>query len=151
MGSGTFGAVYKCLDVQTDEVVAIKKMKKVYETMDDAYNIREIRVLRQLNEVKHPNIVQVKKVAYEGSTLFIVFEHLDMNLTEFMKEKARKEGRKLTEEEVRIIMKQVLQAMDYLHTRGFLHRDIKPENFIINRETMEVKMIDFGTSREIYN
>lgn len=105
IGSGTFGAVYKCLDVQTDEVVAIKKMKKVYESAEDAYNIREIRVLRQLNEIKHPNIVQVKRVAFEGSTLFIVFEHLDMNLTEYMKEKARKEQRKLTEEEVRIIIK----------------------------------------------
>lgn len=41
--------------------------------------------------------------------------------------------------------------MDFLHTKGFLHRDIKPENFIINRDTLEVKMIDFGTSREIYN
>jgi serine/threonine protein kinase len=80
-------------------------MKKVYESAEDAYNIREIRVLRQLNEIKHPNIVQVRKVAFEGSTLYIVFEHLDMNLTEYMKEKARKEQRKLTEEEVRIIIK----------------------------------------------
>ena len=62
-------------------------------------------MLKQLNEVRHPNIVQVKNIAYEKGTLFLVFEHLDMNLTEFMKEKARKENRKLHEEEVRIIMK----------------------------------------------
>ena len=106
MGSGTFGAVYKCVDVRTDEVLAIKKMKKVYETAEDAYNIREIRVLKQLNvSPAHPNIVQVRRVAFEGNTLYIVFEHLDMNLTEYVKEKARKEARKLTEEEVRIIMK----------------------------------------------
>ena len=80
-----------------------------------------------------------------------MFEHADMNLTEFMKEKARKESRKLTEEEVRVIMKQVLQALDFMHQRGFLHRDIKPENFIINRDTYEVKMIDFGTSREVHS
>jgi hypothetical protein len=49
--------------------------------------------------------VQVRRVAFEGNTLYIVFEHLDMNLTEYVKEKARKEARKLTEEEVRIIMK----------------------------------------------
>jgi len=126
-------------------------MKKAYETPEDAYSLREIRVLKQLNEVKHPNIVNVKKVKFENGSLFIVFEHLDMNLTEFMKEKIRKENRKLTEEEIRIIMKQVLQAIDFIHTRGFLHRDIKPENFIINRDTLEVKMIDFGTSREVYN
>lgn len=46
VGSGTFGAVYKCIDVTNDEIVAIKKMKKVYESAEDAYNIREIRVLK---------------------------------------------------------------------------------------------------------
>ena len=151
VGSGTFGAVYKCLDITNEEIVAIKKMKKVYDNAEDAYNLREVKVLKQLSEIKHPNIVQVKKIQFENGTLFIVFEHLDMNLTEFMKEKARKEGRKLTEEEIRIIMKQVLQAIDFRHLRGFLHRDIKPENFIINRDTYEVKMIDFGTSRDVSN
>ena len=87
VGSGTFGAVYKCLDLKNDEVVAIKKMKKVYETAEDAYNVREVRILKQLNELRHPNIVQVRNVQFETGTLYIVFEHLDMNLTEFMKEK----------------------------------------------------------------
>jgi serine/threonine protein kinase len=41
--------------------------------------------------------------------------------------------------------------MDYFHSRGFLHRDIKPENFVINRDTYSVKMIDFGTSRDVSN
>jgi len=74
-----------------------------------------------------------------------------MNLTEFMREKQRKEGRKLSEDEVRLIMKQVLQAIDFFQSRGLLHRDIKPENFVINRDTYHVKMIDFGTSRDVSN
>jgi len=151
IGSGTFGSVYKCVDIKTDEVVAIKKMKKVYESAEDAYNVREVRILKQMGELRHPNIVQTRRIQFENGTLYIVFEHLDMNLTEFMKEKLRKESRKLREEEVRIIMKQVLLAIDFMHMRGFLHRDIKPENFIINRSTLEVKMIDFGTSREVNN
>ena len=75
------------MDLKNDEVVAIKKMKKVYETAEDAYNVREVRILKQLNELRHPNIVQVRNVQFETGTLYIVFEHLDMNLTEFMKEK----------------------------------------------------------------
>lgn len=39
--------------------------------------------------------------------------------------------------------------MDYLHSRGFVHRDLKPENFIIDEETLEVKMIDFGTVKDV--
>jgi serine/threonine protein kinase len=42
-----------------------------------------------------------------------------------------------------------LLACDYIHSRGFIHRDIKPENFIIGYHSYEVKMIDFGTVRDI--
>jgi serine/threonine protein kinase len=71
-----------------------------------------------------------------------------MDLTAFMREKQKKENRRLNEEEIKVIMRQVLSALDYLHTKGYLHRDVKPENFIINEKTLEVKMIDFGTCRD---
>jgi len=45
IGSGTFGAVYKCIDTLNDEIVAIKKMKKVFDTADDAYALREVKIL----------------------------------------------------------------------------------------------------------
>ena len=96
-------------------------------------------------------MVNAKRIELEKGKLHIVFEHLDMNLTDFMREKMNTEGRKLTEEEIRVIMKQVLIGLDYVHTKGFLHRDIKPENFIIGTKNYEVKMIDFGTVRDIGN
>lgn len=105
IGSGTFGNVYKCLDIINQELVAIKKLKKVYDNPDDAYNLREVRVLNAINQFNHPNIIQTKRIEVENGTLFIVLEHMDMNLTEFMKDKARKENRRLTEQEIRIIMK----------------------------------------------
>lgn len=71
-----------------------------------------------------------------------------MDLTAFMREKQKKESRRLHEDEIKAIMKQILSGLDYLHSKGYLHRDVKPENFIINEKTLEVKMIDFGTCRE---
>ena len=116
IGSGTFGAVYKCLDIHSQEIVAVKKMKKHYDTQDDAFNIREVKVLKRLMELgKHPNIIDTKRIEFDNGTLYIVLEYCDMNLTEFMKEKLRKESRRLTEDEVRVIMKQVLIAIDYFH------------------------------------
>lgn len=79
----------------------------------------------------------------------MVFEHLDYNLTDFMREINRKDGRMLSEFEIRIIVKQILLACDYLHSRGFVHRDVKPENFIIGVNSFEVKMIDFGTVKDL--
>lgn len=81
----------------------------------------------------------------------MVFEHLDYNLTDFMREINRKDGRMLSEFEIRIIVKQILLACDYLHSRGFVHRDIKPENFIIGVNSYEVKLIDFGTVKDLEN
>jgi serine/threonine protein kinase len=66
-----------------------------------------------------------------------------------MKEKLATESRRLSEEEVLYIMRQILLALNYLHNKGFIHRDLKPENFVINKDTMDVKMIDFGTVKDI--
>lgn len=46
-------------------------------------------------------------------------------------------------------MKQVLLALSFLHQSGIIHRDIKPENFVIDEETGEVKLIDFGTAKDM--
>ena len=50
-----------------------------------------------------------------------------------------------------MIIKQILMGLDYMHERGFIHRDLKPENFMINEKTLEVKIIDFGTVKDIAN
>eukprot|EP00347_Sterkiella_histriomuscorum_P019541 403341239 len=146
LGSGTFGNVYRCVDLKTGEIVAIKKLKKSYQSIEDAFSLREIQVLQQLS---HPNVVQMKRCELDNERVHMVFEHQDYNLTDFMREKKRAESRSLSEQEIRVIIKQILLACDYIHSRGFIHRDIKPENFIIGFHSYEVKMIDFGTVKDL--
>ena len=60
---------------------------------------------------------------------------MDYDLTDYMKYLQQKEGRRPREDEIKFIMKQVLQSIEYIHSWGFLHRDLKPENFIIQTST----------------
>lgn len=53
---------------------------------------------------------------------------------------------KLLESEASDIIEQLVKAIRYLNTLGVCHRDLKPENIIINKETLQIKLIDFGLS-----
>jgi protein kinase len=94
--------VYRCVDLRSGEIVAIKKLKKEYQSLDEAFSLREVQVLQSLS---HPNVVQMKRVELQDKRLYIVFEHLEYNLTDFMVEKKKMESRSLTENEIKVIVK----------------------------------------------
>ena len=83
VGDGSFGSVAKAINKATNEVVAIKKMKKKFYTWDEAMQLREIRSLRKLN---HPNIIKLKEVIRVNDELYFVFDFLDMNVYELIKD-----------------------------------------------------------------
>ena len=67
-----------------------------------------------------------------------------------MKEKAAS-NQAFTNEEIRDLLHQALQAVAYVHKNGYMHRDIKPENFLISEgpEGQILKLADFGLARSI--
>lgn len=77
IGGGTFGTVYRGTNIKTDEVVAIKKMKKRFVTWDECMALREIKSLRKLT---HPNIINLKEVVKVNDELYLIFEFLETNL-----------------------------------------------------------------------
>jgi male germ cell-associated kinase len=68
------------------EIVAIKKMKKKYYKWDSCISLREILSLMKLH---HPNIVQLYEVILEKNVLHFVFEYLDLNVYQLMKDRKR--------------------------------------------------------------
>ena len=60
--------------------------------------------------------------------------------------KRNRHNRPFTEEEVRIIMKHILEAVEYFHSRNFIHRDLKLENIMLNdfKDLTSIKIVDFG-------
>ena len=132
IGDGTFGSVVKAVHKQTQEVVAIKRMKQKFFNWEDCINLREVQVLRKLNN--HPNIIKLREVIREHNQLFFVFECMDSDLLSVMKEHAMSGQSGLPQAKIRNIMYQVLQAVAWMHKLGYMHRDLKPENLLLTRE-----------------
>lgn len=53
-------------------------------------------------------------------------------------------GNKMCDKDANAIVKQIFEALEYLHSKNICHRDIKLENIIINEKTKQIKLIDFG-------
>ena len=87
--------MYKCQDNRTGEVVAIKKLKRAYESLDEAYSLKEVAFLKTIS---HQNVIELKRVELERGKLYLVFEYLEGgNLTDFMRSKEKIERRNLSE------------------------------------------------------
>ena len=140
LGDGTYGSVWKAVNKQTNEVVAIKKMKRKYYSWEECVQHREVKSLRKMN---HPCIVKLKEVIRENDELFFVFEFLECNIYHLIKDR----DKYFPESRIRNWTYQMLQGLHYIHKNGFFHRDMKPENILITGD--RVKIADFGLAREI--
>ena len=98
---------------------------------------------QSLRKLNHANVVKLKEVIRENDELFFVFEFMEKNLYEMMKEREKM----IPEARIRNIMYQVFQGLAFMHKHGFFHRDFKPENLLVKGDT--VKIADFGLAREI--
>jgi serine/threonine protein kinase len=140
IAEGSFGTVCKGLNRITGEPVAIKTMRNRYFSWEECLSLREIKSLRKLT---HPNLVKLKEVIRVNDELHLVFEYMEMNLFQLMKNRTRA----FPEPQIRAILYQVLQGLAFLHKHGYFHRDIKPENLLLTEGIC--KIADFGQAREI--
>jgi male germ cell-associated kinase len=111
--------------------VAIKKMKRKFYCWEECMNLREVTSLRKLN---HPSIVKLKEVIRENDELYFVFEFLDCNLYQVVKDR----DKLLPESRIRNWLFQIFQGLAYMHKHGYFHRDMKPENVLVKQDTVKV-------------
>eukprot|EP00826_Nyctotherus_ovalis_P008162 TRINITY_DN12103_c0_g2_i22.p1 TRINITY_DN12103_c0_g2~~TRINITY_DN12103_c0_g2_i22.p1 ORF type:complete len:560 (-),score=130.82 TRINITY_DN12103_c0_g2_i22:452-2131(-) len=144
IGDGAYGVVSKAIHLKTNEVVAIKKMKKKFLSWEECINLREIKSLRKLN---HPNVIRLKEVIRVNVYLHMVFEFAENNLYQLTKSR----NSSFLEPEIKSIIQQTLFGISYIHKNGFFHRDLKPENLMANASPSGpiIKICDFGQAREI--
>ncbi|KAL4468776.1 hypothetical protein ABPG74_005279 [Tetrahymena malaccensis] len=145
LGDGTYGTVFKAINKENGEIVAIKKMKRKYRNWDECMSLREVKSLRKMN---HPNLVKLKEVLQIKDELMLVFEYVDLNLYQmYMSYKEKKT--QIPESVIKKIIYQIALGLDSLHNTGYFHRDLKPENLLVNMSSLNVKVCDFGLAREV--
>ncbi|KAJ1497624.1 hypothetical protein HMI56_005512, partial [Coelomomyces lativittatus] len=105
------------------KVLAMKRFKKRFKSMEDIECLREVQALKKLRA--HPNIVQMEDIIFDptSGTLYLAFELMESNLYDLIS----RNGTIITEAKVRIWFFQVCKGLEYIHNRGIFHRDIKPE------------------------
>ncbi|KAH7481812.1 Cyclin-dependent kinase 2 [Phytophthora ramorum] len=140
IGEGTYGVVYKSLDLKTKKVVALKRIR--LETEDDGIPSTALREISVLRELEHPNIVSLLDCLQEDGKLFLVFEFMDKDLKRHMEHKLGK----LEPAQIKSFLYQLLKGLAFSHSRGIMHRDLKPQNLLVNA-TGELKIADFGLAR----
>jgi len=143
LGKGGMGRVYKALDKEIDEEVAVKLLKP--EIAEDEKIIERFRnELKFARKIAHKNVCKMYHLAKDEETLYIAMEYVPgKDLKNFIK---RKE--KIAEDEAISLAKQVCEGLAEAHRLGVVHRDLKPQNVMIDKEG-QAKLMDFGIARSV--
>ncbi|GAB7330630.1 hypothetical protein MBLNU13_g02202t1 [Cladosporium sp. NU13] len=142
LGSGSFGIVYRALDKRTGQSVAVKHID--LEGSDD--DIREIQQEISLLSTCHsPYVTNYLDSFVRGVKLWIVMEYLGGGSCLDLIKPGPMEERYIA-----IILRELLQGLDYLHSTGKIHRDIKAANILLS-EDGDVKIADFGVAAQLTN
>lgn len=140
VGEGSFGRVYKAVDRETRQTVALKEIKDP----DPSEYVQEIHALDFL---EHPTIVSLKKVVYTEETVYLAMEYMEGSLHDLIRQRLCL-GVPFSEAEVRTLSFQLFQGLDFMHTEGrFMHRDLKPANLLVNKRVLKIS--DLGAATQI--
>lgn len=143
IGSGGMADVYLATDQTLGRKVAIKLLHPQY-AHEENFVARFRREAQSAANLSHSNIVSVFDWGAEGSTYYLVMEHLTgKTLKELINESAP-----LGEATIIDIGRKIASALAFAHRNGIVHRDIKPQNIIITGDGA-VKVTDFGIARSI--
>lgn len=162
LGQGGFGITYIAQDFETKELVAIKEyLPEEFATripgsysvqaysgdLEDGFEYGKERFVAEAKTLAafrgNENIVRVERYFEENGTAYLVMEYVNgIGLDKYMK---AHDGRISTDLANKYLLP-MMDALDWVHSKGVIHRDIAPDNILITDKGL-AKLIDFGAAR----
>ncbi len=163
LGQGGFGITYQAIQEFLDRKVCIKEFFfKEYCERDEAtsrvvvlgtqgsremverFKEKFLKEAKTIFKLEHPNIIRIHDIFKENNTTYYVMDYIDgENLNEMVKSRGA-----LPEAEAVAYVKQVAEALDFVHQSKVNHLDVKPTNIMVSRSDNRAILIDFGVSKQ---
>lgn len=161
LGQGGFGITYLATQELLDRNVCIKEFffkdscartstgevtlgMVGHKDLVERFLNKFIKEARTISKLEHPNIIRILDIFMENGTAYYVMDFIE---GESLEDIVKRRGA-LPEHEVVGYIKQVANALDYLHQRKINHLDVKPANIMIRKKDNKAILIDFGVSKQ---
>ncbi|KAI0301725.1 kinase-like domain-containing protein, partial [Multifurca ochricompacta] len=137
LGAGSFGVVYRAVDTQTGVYYAVKRVEK---SGSDYFQTRERELHARVSS--HPHVLTFHREINEDRYAFYVYDLCAGDLHSVI----RKAAFFRDDELIKRAFIQIIDALEYCHSRGVFHRDLKPENILVSARSgdIDVLLADFG-------
>ncbi len=142
LGMGGMGVVYRALDRELGEAVAIKTLRADTVGADGVALERFKQEIRLARKITHRNVVRTYDLGEVSGTYYLTMEYVEGTS---LKQLIQSRGR-LPVPVTLTVGKQLCRALEVAHEQGVIHRDIKPQNIVVEPNGF-IKVMDFGIAR----
>lgn len=144
IGGGAFGSVYKAINLEAGDLMAVKEIKFQDHKVGSNF-LKPIREEMAVLEIlDHPNLINYYGIQVHRNKVFIFMEYCSGGSLKQVLENGPLESELI----VQLYAYEILKGLQYLHANSVVHRDVKPENILLDYNG-DLKLADFGAARKI--
>ncbi|XP_060518492.1 neither inactivation nor afterpotential protein C [Cylas formicarius] len=145
LGTGVFGKVYKAFDNQANQKAVAVKIQK-FDRDNKEFVQEEYEILKEFSHIVY--LVDFYGIFKRDNEIWFVLEQCEGNTVIDLVQGLLLKNRRMSEEHIAYILKELVKAIIYLHEHNVIHRDIKASNVLLTKEG-EIKLCDFGLSKRL--
>ncbi|KAK9473303.1 kinase-like domain-containing protein [Dipodascopsis tothii] len=140
-----YGVVHRAVDVRSSQIVALKSVRIFTDEKRDGIPTTALREVSLLRILRHENVIRILDVAVADDRLdeiYMVLEYAQHDIAYLLDHHRVK----FTASEIKCLMLQLFEGLEYIHSNGIIHRDLKMSNLLLSSKGV-LKIADFGMAR----